>query len=143
MGGKAPQQRRLFFFVTKSIDFLWCVYGFSIELELLTPKFALGGVMPRSVSYDVTMLIRLSSELRTAFNAVCKAKGLTPSDEIRRLMLAHVTDSLAAKVEKAAKPSNAPERCEDTLDMFPAEEVEKPPVRPPVRPPARKKKKRR
>ena len=42
-------------------------------------------------------------------------------------------------------PKNQPlERCEDTLEMFPAvpaDEVEKPPVRPPQRPPARKKRK--
>ena len=42
-------------------------------------------------------------------------------------------------------PKNQPlERCEDTLEMFPAvpaDEVEKPPVRPPQRPPARRKEK--
>ena len=41
-------------------------------------------------------------------------------------------------------PKPAFERCEDTLEMFPAvpaDEVEKPPVRPPQRPPAKEKEK--
>ena len=40
------------------------------------------------------MLIRLTSELKSSFNSVCDSKGLTPSDEIRRLIVEYVTQNL-------------------------------------------------
>ena len=94
----------------------------------------------KPLNYDATMLIRLTSEMKDAFFAGCKARGVVPSEEARRLIVAQVLEQWGVD----PNPKNQPlERCEDTLEMFPADEVEKPPVRPPQRPPARKKKKRR
>ena len=50
--------------------------------------------MPRHKAFDNTMLIRLTSELKSSFNSVCDSKGLTPSDEIRRLIVEYVTQNL-------------------------------------------------
>ena len=33
--------------------------------------------MPRHKAFDNTMLIRLTSELKSSFNSVCDSKGLT------------------------------------------------------------------
>ena len=96
----------------------------------------------KPLNYDATMLIRLTTEMKDAFFAGCKARGGVPSEEARRLIVAQVLEQW-----ELTQTQNQPlERCEDTLEMFPAvpaDEVEKPPVRPPQRPPARKKKKRR
>ena len=95
----------------------------------------------KPLNYDATMLIRLTSEMKDAFFAGCKARGVVPSEEARRLIVAQVLEQWGVD----PNPKNQPlERCEDTLEMFPAvpaDEVEKPPVRPPQRPPARKKRK--
>ena len=94
----------------------------------------------KPLNYDATMLIRLTTEMKDAFFAGCKARGVVPSEEARRLIVAQVLEQWGVD----PNPKNQPlERCEDTLEMFPAvpaDEVEKPPVRPPQRPPARKKK---
>ena len=76
----------------------------------------------KPLNYDATMLIRLTTEMKDAFFAGCKARGVVPSEEARRLIVAQVL----------------------ALEMFPAvpaDEVEKPPVRPPQRPPAKEKEK--
>ena len=95
----------------------------------------------KPLNYDATMLIRLTTEMKDAFFAGCKARGVVPSEEARRLIVAQVLEQWGVD----PNPKNQPlERCEDTLEMFPAvpaDEVEKPPVRPPQRPPARKKRK--
>ena len=94
----------------------------------------------KPLNYDATMLIRLTTEMKDAFFAGCKARGVVPSEEARRLIVAQVLEQWG--VDPNPKP--AFERCEDTLEMFPAvpaDEVEKPPVRPPQRPPAKEKEK--
>ena len=97
----------------------------------------------KPLNYDATMLIRLTTEMKDAFLLVVRLVALIPSEEARRLIVAQVLEQWGVD----PNPKNQPlERCEDTLEMFPAvpaDEVEKPPVRPPQRPPARKKKKRR
>ena len=97
----------------------------------------------KPLNYDATMLIRLTTEMKDAFLLVVRLVALYPSEEARRLIVAQVLEQWGVD----PNPKNQPlERCEDTLEMFPAvpaDEVEKPPVRPPQRPPARKKKKRR
>ena len=45
-----------------------------------TRNFALGGFMTRPVNYDSTMLLRLSAEMKQAFYAACKARGVVPSE---------------------------------------------------------------
>ena len=68
----------------KSIENLYKIY----RTDLLSRKFHLGDLcMPRHKAFDNTMLIRLTSELKSSFNSVCDSKGLTPSDEIRRLIV--------------------------------------------------------
>ena len=95
----------------------------------------------KPLNYDATMLIRLTTEMKDAFFAGCKARGVVPSEEARRLIVAQVLEQWGVD----PNPKNQPlERCEDTLEMFPAvpaDEVEKPPVRPPQRPPAKEKEK--
>ena len=95
----------------------------------------------KPLNYDATMLIGLTTEMKDAFLLVVRLVALYPSEEARRLIVAQVLEQWGVD----PNPKNQPlERCEDTLEMFPAvpaDEVEKPPVRPPQRPPARKKRK--
>ena len=50
------------------------------------------------------------------FFAVCKAQGVVPSEEARRLVVNHVMAHWG--MEKLLNPPAAPvERCEDTLDL--------------------------
>ena len=111
-----------------------------------TRNFALGGFMTRPVHYDNTMLIRLSSEMKEAFYAVCKARGVAPSEHARNLMTDYVLNHWGVDKPKSSD-TIALERCDTTLDMFPGDDQSptetKPPVRPPVRPNRPKKKKRR
>ena len=66
--------------------------------------------------------------MKEAFFAGCKARGVVPSEEARRLIVAQVLEQWGVDPKK-----NQPlERCEDTLEIFPAvpaDEVEKPPAR--------------
>ena len=95
----------------------------------------------KPLNYDATMLIRLTTEMKDAFLLVVRLVAIIPSEEARRLIVAQVLEQWGVD----PNPKNQPlERCEDTLEMFPAvpaDEVEKPPVRPPQRPPARRKRK--
>ena len=87
--GFTPSAGDFFFFTyfqiyIKSIENLYKIY----RTDLLSRKFHLGDLcMPRHKAFDNTMLIRLTSELKSSFNSVCDSKGLTPSDEIRRLIV--------------------------------------------------------
>ena len=38
----------------------------------------------KPLNYDATMLIRLTTEMKDAFFAGCKARGVVPSEEARR-----------------------------------------------------------
>ena len=46
--------------------------------------------MTRPVNYDSTMLLRLSSEMKEAFYAACKARGVVPSEHARQLITDYV-----------------------------------------------------
>ena len=70
----------------------------------------------KPLNYDATMLIRLTTEMKDAFFAGCKARGVVPSEEARRLIVAHSWSN--GELTQTQKP--AFERCEDTLEMFPA-----------------------
>ena len=71
----------------------------------------------KPLNYDATMLIRLTTEMKDAFFAGCKARGVVPSEEARRLIVAQVLEQWGVD----PNPKNQPlERCEDTLEMFPA-----------------------
>ena len=100
--------------------------------------------MTRPVHYDNTILIRLSSEMKEAFYAVCKARGVAPSEHARNLMTDYVLNHWGVDKPKSSD-TIALERCDTTLDMFPADDQPpaetKPPVRPPVRPNRPKRKK--
>jgi hypothetical protein len=50
--------------------------------------------MTRPVNYDSTMLLRLSSEMKEAFYAACKARGVVPSEHARQLITDYVLKSL-------------------------------------------------
>ena len=55
-------------------------------------------------------------EMKEAFFAVCKAQGVVPSEEARRLVVNHVMAHWG--MDKLLNPPAAPvERCEDTLDL--------------------------
>ena len=93
--------------------------------------------MTRPVHYDNTILIRLSSEMKEAFYAVCKAR------HARKLMTDYVLNHWGVDKPKSSD-TIALERCDTTLicsrdDQSPTET--KPPVRPPVRPNRPKRKK--
>ena len=62
------------------------------------------------------MLIRLTSELKSSFNSVCDSKGLTPSDEIRRLIVEYVTQNLNKGI--SAKTGVEDDVNDDNLDLF-------------------------
>ena len=46
----------------------------------------------KPLNYDATMLIRLTTEMKDAFFAGCKARGVVPSEEARRLIVAQVLE---------------------------------------------------
>ena len=71
--------------------------------------------MPRHKAFDNTMLIRLTSELKSSFNSVCDSKGLTPSDEIRRLIVEYVTQNLNKGI--SAKTGVEDDVNDDNLDL--------------------------
>ena len=77
--------------------------------------------MTRPVHYDNTMLIRLSSEMKEAFYAVCKARGVAPSEHARNLMTDYVLNHWGVDKPKSSD-TIALERCDTTLDMFPADD---------------------
>ena len=71
--------------------------------------------MTRPVHYDNTILIRLSSEMKEAFYAVCKARGVAPSEHARNLMTDYVLNHWG--VFKSSLWG-----VDTTLDMFPADD---------------------
>ena len=120
-GGFTPHALANFFFTyfqiyIKSIENLYKIY----RTDLLSRKFHLGDLcMPRHKAFfDNTMLIRLTSELKSSFNSVCDSKGLTPSDEIRRLIVEYVTQNLNKGI--SAKTGVEDDVNDDNLDLFPS-----------------------
>ena len=111
-----------------------------------TRNFALGGFMTRPVNYDSTMLLRLSAEMKQAFYAACKARGVVPSEHARQLITDYVLNHWGVDKPKSSD-TIALERCDTTLIcsqvMTSHPQKQKPPVRPPVRPNRPKRKKRR
>ena len=57
----------------------------------------------KPLNYDTTMLIRLTTEMKKAFFDGCKARGLVPSEEARRLIVAHVLEQWG--VDQTQKPA--------------------------------------
>ena len=51
----------------------------------------------KPLNYDATMLIRLTTEMKDAFFAGCKARGVVPSEEARRLIVAQVLEQWSRK----------------------------------------------
>ena len=98
--------------------------------------------MTRPVHYDNTILIRLSSEMKEAFYAVCKARGVAPSEHARNLMTDYVLNHWGVDKPKSSD-TIALERCDTTLDMFPADDQPPAETKPPVRPNRPKKKKKK
>ena len=81
--------------------------------------------MTRPVNYDSTMLLRLSSEMKEAFYAACKARGVVPSEHARQLITDYVLNHWG--IDKPKAPDIiALERCDTTLDMFPADDPNRP-----------------
>ena len=70
--------------------------------------------MTRPVHYDNTILIRLSSEMKEAFYAVCKARGVAPSEHARKLMTDYVLNHWGVDKPKSSD-TIALERCDTTL----------------------------
>ena len=88
--------------------------------------------MTRPVNYDSTMLLRLSAEMKQAFYAVCKARGVVPSEHARQLITDYVLNHWG--IDKPKTPDIiALERCDTTLDMFPADDQLPAEIKPPVR----------
>ena len=57
----------------------------------------------KPLNYDATMLIRLTTEMKDAFLLVVKARGVVPSEEARRLIVAQVLEQWG--VDKPKKPA--------------------------------------
>ena len=75
--------------------------------------------MSKQLVYNETMLIRLSSEMKKAFFDGCKARGLVPSEEARRLIVAEVLKQWQVAVEPIQNDSvESLERCDSTLYLF-------------------------
>ena len=73
--------------------------------------------MTRPVNYDSTMLLRLSAEMKQAFYAVCKARGVVPSEHARQLITDYVLNHWG--IDKPKSPDIiAVERCDTTLICF-------------------------
>ena len=70
--------------------------------------------MTRPVNYDSTMLLRLSAEMKQAFYAVCKARGVVPSEHARQLITDYVLNHWGIDKPKSSD-TIALERCDTTL----------------------------
>lgn len=79
--------------------------------------------------YTTRLVVRTTDELKGAYLAVCKAKGVTASEEIREFMAntvaAALQDDRQVKVLKKASRSKTEgrqaekaDKCEKTADMF-------------------------
>ena len=77
--------------------------------------------MTRPVNYDSTMLLRLSAEMKQAFYAACKARGVVPSEHARQLITDYVLNHWGVDKPKSSD-TIALERCDTTLDMFPGDD---------------------
>ena len=78
--------------------------------------------MTKPLNYDATMLLRLTTEMKDAFFAGCKARGVVPSEEARQLITDYVLNHWG--IDKPKTPDIiALERCDTTLDMFPADQL--------------------
>lgn len=82
--------------------------------------------------YTTRLVVRTTDELKGAYLAVCKAKGITASEEIREFMAKAVAvalqDDRQVKVLKNASrlKTDSPQvknagKCDNTADMFIAE----------------------
>ena len=70
--------------------------------------------MTRPVNYDSTMLLRLSAEMKQAFYAACKARGVVPSEHARQLITDYVLNHWGVDKPKSSD-TIALERCDTTL----------------------------
>ena len=100
--------------------------------------------MTRPVNYDSTMLLRLSAEMKQAFYAACKARGVVPSEHARQLITDYVLNHWGVDKPKssdtiALSVAIPPWICSQVMTSHP--QKQKPPVRPPVRPNRPKRKK--
>ena len=67
------------------------------------------------------MLLRLSAEMKQAFYAACKARGVVPSEHARQLITDYVLNHWGVDKPKSSD-TIALERCDTTLDMFPGDD---------------------
>ena len=93
--------------------------------------------MTRPVNYDSTMLLRLSAEMKQAFYAVCKARGVVPSEHARQLITDYVLNHWGIDKPKNTRYYRA-RALRYHLDMFPADDQLPAEIKPPVRPSAPK-----
>ena len=91
--------------------------------------------MTRPVNYDSTMLLRLSAEMKQAFYAVCKARGVVPSEHARQLITDYVLNHWGIDKPKSTRYYRRG-ALRYYLDMFPADDQPPAEIKPPVRPPA-------
>ena len=62
-----------------------------------------------------------SAEMKQAFYAVCKARGVVPSEHARQLITDYVLNHWGIDKPKSSD-TIALERCDTTLDMFPSDD---------------------
>ena len=81
--------------------------------------------------YTTRLVVRTTDELKGAYLAVCKAKGVTASEEIRDFMAKAVASALqddrqvkvlknAGRLKTDSPQAKKADKCDNTADMFDA-----------------------
>jgi hypothetical protein len=80
-------------------------------------------------NYTSRLVVRTTDELKGAYLGLCKARGVTASDEVRAFMVEELEKALRAKMKDkpvnnaAEAKTDSPqvknvEKCANTVDMF-------------------------
>lgn len=100
---------------------------FFLELTFKVVSSPLGGYM---ISDETTLVIRLPSDLKGSFQGLCKARGVTVSEELRRFIADTVSNAATGMTTRDRQPSSnvtkkavsdknrGSSRCDSTSDMF-------------------------
>lgn len=82
------------------------------------------------ISDETTLVIRLPSDLKGSFQGLCKARGVTVSEELRRFIADTVSNAATGMTTRDRQPSSnvtkkavsdknrGSSRCDSTSDMF-------------------------
>lgn len=89
-----------------------------------------------SAKYPTRFVVKCTKELKGAYLGLCRAKGVSASDEIRAFVVRELQEAMKYSYTgltkggswpaenddtENKKPSEPVQKCENTLDMFPSD----------------------